>query len=161
MKVIPQFFDPFSPWKLHVRYLTRRYYPEQYRSLSFYGIFAISASFTEYMREKYVNIYRHMYCIYVYNTHIYIYSYTFVNTYAVYMYMNIFMYCVYGIFAISASFTEYMREKYVNIYIDTCINVYITHIYMYIYIYTRIYIYVNTYTVYMYMNIFMYGVYIY
>ena len=86
-----------------------------------YGIFAISASFTEYMREKYVNIYidiRHMYkCIYytyIY-VYLYIYSYIYVNTYTVYMYMNIFMYCVYGILAISASFTEYMREKYVNI----------------------------------------------
>ena len=95
MKVIPQFFDPFSPWKLHVRYLTRRYYPEQYRSLSFYGIFAISASFTEYMREKYVNIYRHMYiCIYYTSIYILVNICT-VNTYTVYMYMNIFMYCVY------------------------------------------------------------------
>ena len=85
LKVIRQCFDPFSPWKLHVRYFTRRYYPELYRSLRFHGIFVISAGLTTYKREKYVNIYIYIY-IYIF---IYIYSYIYLNTYTVYMYINI------------------------------------------------------------------------
>ena len=41
---------------MHVRYLTRRYYPELYRSLRFYGIFVISASF-KYIYWVFYNIF--------------------------------------------------------------------------------------------------------
>ena len=68
MKVLPQFFDPFSPQKLHVRYLTRRYYPELYRSL--YNSWLI--------------------CIYM-NTNMYIYIYTYIYVYT-YIYIQLF-YC--------------------------------------------------------------------
>ena len=80
MKVIFQFLDPFSPLKLHVRYLTHRYYLELYRSLRFYSIFVISASFTEYMREKYVNIKLYIYIHVLYNVYMYIFTYICIYT---------------------------------------------------------------------------------
>ena len=90
--MIPQFFDPFSPWKLHVRYLTRRYYPELYRSLRFHGIFVISAGLTTYKREKYVNIYVHMY---IYILYILLYISKYIYSFHVYKYIYVYLYTVY------------------------------------------------------------------
>ena len=138
LKVISQFFDPFSPLKLHVRYHLRRYYPELYRSLSFFVIFLFLHISQNIKREKmqmYLYIYTYT-CIYL-QICIFIYIYMFICIYSKHTLR------FYAIFLISTSFTEY---KYIHYKGKICKCIYI-HVYMHIYIYVYVYTYICTYSI--------------